>query len=310
VRTKLGRALLAVVAIVAVAAGWLWWRLGRIDVERIGDGLYVVTGVGGNVGVLVTEAGVVVVDTMMLVRQGDAILARIRDLTDRPVAAILNTHYHLDHTHGNPAFAPGTRVVATVRTLDHLRQRDEDYWREPPARDLLPNETFEGAHELRIGGRTVRSVARGRGHTDGDLVVLFVEDRVLYAGDLFWSGYFPDVDLEAGGSLREWPATMEAVLALDFDTVVPGHGPLSNREGFRGFQRFLRTLWAETEAVARRGGSLDDALREVDVSSFDLHRLWFAPHLSRSFVIRRAWAEATGGTPPPGATVDPAPGGR
>ena len=298
----LRRALLALVAIAVVLAAWVWYRVGRLDVQQVSDDLYVLTGVGGNVGVLVTDAGVVVVDTMALVRQGDAILARIRTLTAAPVVAILNTHYHLDHTHGNPAFAPGTRVVATANTLRHLRTRDQEFWHDPPARDLLPNETFEGAHELRLGGKTVRSFARGRGHTDGDLVVLFVEDRVLHAGDLIFNGHYPGIDLEAGGSAREWPATMERVLALDFDKVIPGHGPVTNREGFRAFQRFMRSLWEQTTAVADRGGSLDDALREVDLEPFGLRRLWYAPQLGPSLVIRRAWEEAAG-------TVDPAVGG-
>jgi glyoxylase-like metal-dependent hydrolase (beta-lactamase superfamily II) len=280
------------VGIAATLAVWAAHRVGRLDVERVTPDLYVLSGVGGNVGALVTPGGVVVVDTMTFVRQGAALRARVRELTDRPVAAILNTHYHLDHTHGNPAFVPGTPVVATASTLRHLRERDAAFWRDPPARDLLPTDTFEGAHELRVGGKTVRSYSWGRGHTDGDLVVLFVEDRVLHAGDLYFNGHFPDVDLEAGGSVREWATTMERLLALDFDKVIPGHGPVSSREGFRAFQRFMASLWEQTRAVADRGGSLEDALETVDLERFALRRLWFAPQLSRAFVIRRAWEEA------------------
>jgi glyoxylase-like metal-dependent hydrolase (beta-lactamase superfamily II) len=289
---KLG--LTIVVAVVALAA-WAWYRVGHLDVQQVAPDLYILGGVGGNVGVLVTDAGVVVVDTMTFVRQGDAILARIRRLSNQPIAAIVNTHYHPDHTHGNPAFPAGTRVVATGNTLRHLRERDADFWRDAPARGLLPNDTFEGARELRVGGKTVRAFHRGRGHTDGDLVVLFVEDRVLHAGDLFWNGYFPNIDLEAGGSVREWPATMEQILALDFDRVIPGHGAVSNREGFRAFQGFVASLWSQTETVVARGGSVEDALATVDVDRFGLGRLWFAPQLGRTFVIRRAYEEASAG---------------
>ena len=280
--------------VVLVVVAWGWQRVGRIDVERVAPDLYLLTGVGGNTSVLVTDEGVVVVDTMTFVRQGAAILARIRELTDKPVVTILNTHYHLDHTHGNPAFAPGTRVVSTTNTLRHLRELDAAFWAGAPARDLLPNDTFEGAHELHVGGKTVQAFHRGRGHTDGDLVVLFVEDRVLVAGDLFFNGYWPNIDLEAGGSVREWPQTIENLLPLAFDRVIPGHGSLSDREGFRRFQAFMTSLWTQTKAVADRGGSLDDALATVDLRRFDLHRLWFAPYLDRKFVIRRAFEEAAG----------------
>jgi glyoxylase-like metal-dependent hydrolase (beta-lactamase superfamily II) len=208
------------------------------------------------------------------------------------VAAILNTHYLLVLTHGNPAFVPGTRVIATANTLRHLRERDADYWRDTPARDLLPNLTFDGAYALRLGDKTVRAVHVGRGHTDGDLVVLFVEDRVLHAGDLFSNGHYPNIDLEAGGTVAEWANTLGRVLELPFDTVIPGHGPVSDRAGLRRFQEFLAIPWAETRTIADRGGSLDEALEKVDVAQFGLRPLWFVPHLGRNFVIRRAYEEA------------------
>ena len=162
---------------------------------------------------------------------------------------------------------------------------------------MRPNYTFDGGtHELSIGGKTIRAYHTGRGHTDGDLVVLFVEDRVLLTGDLFVNGHYPNIDLEAGGSVREWPATMQKVLdlGLDFGPVIAGHGPVSDRAGYERFREFLASLWSQTEAVRARGGSLDDADREVDLSTFDLTPLWYVPYLNRSFVIRRAWEEAGG----------------
>ena len=107
-----------------------------------------------------------------------------------------------------------------------------------------------------MGGKTIRLQHLGRGHTGGDLVVLFVEDRVLHTGDLFFNGRYPNIDLEAGGSVREWDATLDRVLALDFDRVIPGHGPVTDREGIRAFQRFLRELWSLAERGAREGKSL------------------------------------------------------
>ncbi|HJQ83822.1 MAG TPA: MBL fold metallo-hydrolase [Candidatus Binatia bacterium] len=290
----LRRVLLGLLLVVLLGGGFLWWRVYRLDAEEVRPGLWMLTGVGGNVGVLVTNEGVVVVDTMTFVRQGEKILERIAKITDQRVMAVLNTHYHLDHTHGNPAFLPGTRVLATTRTLQHLRERDADFWRDEPARRLLPNTTFETTQEIALGGRTVRLLHPGRGHTDGDLVVLFVEDRVLQAGDLFSNGVYPNIDLEAGGTVREWGDTLDRVLALDFDTVIPGHGPISDRAGLVRFQTFIRSLWTQTSAIATRGGSRDEALSAVDLASFGLRPLWFAPYLNRRFVIRRAYEEATG----------------
>src|SRR5262245_37835087 len=216
----LRRVALGLVMLIVVVGGGAWYLVSRVGVEQVAPDLYVMTGVGGNAGVLVTPEGVVVVDTMTFVRQGDAIRAQIRQITPAPVVAVINTHYHLDHTHGNPAFAPGTPVVSTRRTLEHLLERDADYWHDPPAHDLLPNTTFDAGHERRVGGRTIRASFLGRGHTDGDLVVLFVEDRVVHVGDLLFNGYWPSVDLEAGGSVREWAHTIDRVLTLPFDRVI------------------------------------------------------------------------------------------
>src|SRR6266404_68587 len=280
---KLGIVLGVIVGLAAVVVAWAWWTTGRIAVQRVTNNVYMLTGVGGNVGVLVTNEGVVVVDTMTFVRQGQAIRERIRELTNQPVVAVINTHYHLDHTHGNPAFVPGTKVVATTNTLKNLRERDSAFWQDSPAKDLLPNETFEQTHELHIGGKTVQSHFFGHGHTNGDLVVQFVEDKVIHTGDLFFNGHFPNIDLEAGGSVREWPATLEQVFNIDFDTVIPGHGALSNRDGLRKFQEFMASLWSQTKAVVDRGGSVDDALQQVDIDRFGLIRIWFVPSLNRDF---------------------------
>jgi glyoxylase-like metal-dependent hydrolase (beta-lactamase superfamily II) len=292
------RFLLGLALLVTIAGAALWYRVDRLDHTQLTPNVHVYTGVGGNVGVLVTPEGVAVVDTMSFVRQGETIRARIREITQRPIVAVLNTHYHFDHTHGNPAFPIGTRVVSTARTLQHLHERDADYWKDHPASDLLPNDTFDGqTKELTIGGKTIRSYHFGRGHTDGDMVVLFVDDRVLHTGDLFFNGYFPNIDLEAGGSVHEWAPTLDKVLALPFDKVIPGHGPPTNRAALQRFRDFMATLWSETAQVRDRGGSLDDAIRLVNLQRFDLGILWFAPTLNRGFVIRRTWEELAASHP-------------
>jgi glyoxylase-like metal-dependent hydrolase (beta-lactamase superfamily II) len=276
-------------------AALAWFQVGHVSPTRLTDDVYMLSGLGGNVGVLTAPQGVVVVDTMTLVRQGDAIEDAVRAITSAPIVAILNTHYHFDHTHGNPAFPAGTKVVSTKRTLQHLHDRDAEYWAETPARALLPNDTFDGERkELSLGGKTARSYHFGRGHTDGDMVVLFVEDRVLHTGDLFFNGHYPNIDLEAGGSVRAWPATLDKVLALPFDQVIPGHGPATNRVALQRFRDFMSTVWTETARIKERG-SLADAQRLVDLDHFGLSAMWLAPYLNRGFVIRRAWEELAGG---------------
>lgn len=290
-------ALLFVVMALVSSVGiiYAYQEIVSMRVERVTDDLHVIFGQGGNVGVLRTDEGAVVVDTMTFRMQG----RRIRELADDlagPPQAIINTHYHFDHTHGNPAFASGMKVVATERTLAYMDAFDSSYW-EGNASGTLPNEVFEDEHELRVGGKTLRLIHPGRGHTDGDLVVLFVEDRAVHMGGLFFNGRYPNIDLEAGGSVREWAATLDRVFELDFDTVIPGHGPVTDRAGLREFQHFIRQLAELGAQAARAGLSLEEtqarALLDAD-AGYEVIAIPFVFRLDREFVIRRAWEEATG----------------
>jgi glyoxylase-like metal-dependent hydrolase (beta-lactamase superfamily II) len=284
--------LLTVIVVLVAGAGLFWWRTGVLDTTVVKPNVWMLAGVGSNVTIVATNEGTIVVDSMTLVRQGERIVERAKALTNTPVVALINTHYHLDHTHGNPAFPIGTKVVSTDATLEHLRTLDARWWKDSPAKDLLPNYTFTDTWSAKYGDINIRAIHPGRGHTDGDLVLLLVEDRVLVAGDLFSNGYYPNIDLEAGGSVVEWPQTLDAVLALDFDTVVPGHGPLATRADLERFRDFMRSLGQQTAAIVARGGTLADARRDVNIEAFGLRRIPWFPVLSRSFVIGRAYEEA------------------
>lgn len=295
----------AVAAAVLVAGGALYALrvASKIRVEPVAGDVSVLQGLGGNVGVLRTPAGPVVVDSMTFRMQGEEIREKAEEIGGGKVQVLLNTHWHRDHSHGNPGFAPGTKVVATNRTLGHLREKDAGYW-QGEAAALLPNETFDDVHELVVGGKTVRALSVGRGHTDGDLVVLFVDDRVLHTGDLFFHQRYPNIDLESGGSIREWMGTLDRVLALDFDRVIPGHGAVTDRAGIVQFQAFLRQLWAVGEHAAQQGLSLDETLRTADLTAdagYHAMRIPFLVDLDRDFVIQRAFEEATGAVRPAGS---------
>jgi glyoxylase-like metal-dependent hydrolase (beta-lactamase superfamily II) len=296
-RRFVGWALLALLLVAAAGGLWIRARLRTLETQPVSGDVWLLSGLGSNVGVLRSAEGAAVVDTMTFRMQGERIRERVRALTGGAVQLILNTHYHFDHTHGNPAFPAGLRIVATQRTLELMRARDADTFA-GAARETLPNETFTDRYEVRLGDKTIRSFHLGRGHTDGDQVVLFVEDRVLHMGDLLFNRRYPNIDLEAGGSVREWPATLDRVLALDgYDAVIPGHGALTDRAGIAQFQRFLRELWAQVEPLAKAGRSLAEtraAVRLTEDAGYEAVVIPGIVSLDRDFVVRRAWEEATG----------------
>jgi glyoxylase-like metal-dependent hydrolase (beta-lactamase superfamily II) len=300
------------VALIALAVIHLYNRITLLESDAVTDSVHVIFGVGGNVAVLQTANGVVIVDTMAFPLQGRRIKKLAERLGGGSTQAIINTHYHGDHTHGNPAWAAGTRIVATANTRAYLERFDHRFWAGSMA-GSAPNETFTDSHEIRIGGKTIRSFYLGRGHTGGDLVVLFVEDRVLHTGDLFINRRYPNIDLEAGGSVQEWAVTLDRVLALEFDTVIPGHGPVSDRAGLLEFRLFIAELAEFAKGAAAAGKSLDETLAAADLKhdeDFEVMLVPFLFNFDRDFAIRRAWEEAAGIVKPVDLQVPAQPGGR
>ena len=286
----------AVVALLGAAAAAVWGaqRVGSLRAERVAGDVHVLFGAGGNVGVLATPEGAVVVDTLTFRMLGERVREMAEGLAGAPVVAVVNTHYHVDHTHGNPGFPPGLAIVATRRTRELLEERDARYWAGERAASL-PSVLLDERHELRVGGRTVEVLHLGRGHTGGDVVVRFVEARVLHTGDLFFNGRYPRIDLEGGGSLPAWIETLDRVLALDFERVIPGHGPVSDRAGVVAFQAFLRELWSEAQAAAAAGRSLEETLASArltrDAGYASMH-IPFVVRIDRRSALEQAWTEA------------------
>jgi glyoxylase-like metal-dependent hydrolase (beta-lactamase superfamily II) len=297
---KVGVIAAVLVALVGVLAVYLYNRIAVLDHEAVTDSVSVIYGAGGNVAVLRTQRGAIVVDTMTFPIQGRRIRVLAERLGGGPTQAVINTHYHADHTHGNPAWPLGTRIVATERTRAYLERFDSAFW-EGLTAGAVPNDLFTDRHDLRIGDKTVRSHYLGRGHTGGDLVVLFVEDRVLHTGDLFFNRRYPNIDLEAGGSVQQWAETLERVLALDFDRVIPGHGPVTDRAGLLEFQRFIAELAEFARESAAAEMSLEETLAAANLEhdgAFEELSVPFLFKFDREFVIRRAWEEASGAVQP------------
>lgn len=295
------RTFFIVIAILAMVlmggAGYLYKAVHTLEVEKITDDLHVIFGMGGNVAVLRTGAGAIIVDTMTFTSQGQHILEKAEMLAAEKVVMIINSHYHADHTHGNPAFEAGTRVVSTERTLWHLQSDDAEYFADTP--DLLPNETFDTeTHRISVGNKNLTLLNPGRGHTDGDLVVLFEEEKVVHMGDLYFNQHYPNIDLEAGGSIRQWPMTIDTVInSLRFEQVIPGHGSVSSIDGLRQFQSFIAQLGEIGVNAANQNQDLEmtiatDALTEDE--GYEEITMIVPIGLSREFVLQRSWEEATG----------------
>ena len=197
----------------------------ELELIKVKDDLYVIHGayVPGNVTALITNEGVILVDDDFDVDH-DNLMKKLREVTSQPVKYVINTHFHNDHSGGNAKLqTDGTLAVASVAA----RKRMVD-----AGQSGLVNVTVEPRGAVYLGGKVAEIYYFGRGHTDGDVVVLFLHDRTLATGDLFTHGEnLPQlVDHAGGGSAKEWTGTLDKVLALDFDAVVPGHGTVTNKQ--------------------------------------------------------------------------------
>ncbi len=292
---------LAFVALASVG-GYYFYSVRALDVIQLTDDLYMLKGrIGGNVAVLRTTEGTVIVDTLMFPTQAETLREKVADLTGQPIIMIINTHWHPDHTNGNPSFDAGIRVVSTEKTLEHLKPYAAQVWEDGTTTNL-PNETFATERELSVGGKTLRLIHPGRGHTDGDLVVQFVDENVIHAGDLVVHGHYPNIDLRRGGTIQGWSATLDNVLALPFDSVIPGHGTMTDRGGIIQFQTFLDELAAVGRDAAANDQTLDEAIATANLTAdagYAPMSFMFRTRFDRDFVIMRAWEEATGKTVAP-----------
>ena len=200
----------------------------ELELIKVKDDLYVIHGayVPGNVTALITNEGVILVDDDFAVDH-DNLMKKLREVTNQPVKYVINSHYHNDHSGGNAKLkAEGTLAVASIAARTRMLAASPQ--------DAV-NITVEPRGAVYLGGKVAEIYYFGRGHTDGDVVVLFPHDRTLAAGDLFTHGEgLPQlVDHAGGGSQKEGTATLDKVLALDFDAVVPGHGTVTNKQAVR-----------------------------------------------------------------------------
>jgi glyoxylase-like metal-dependent hydrolase (beta-lactamase superfamily II) len=245
----------------------------EIGVEPVGEGVHMLTGRGGNIGLVVTDDGAFLIDDQYAPLT-DRIVAAVRSVTDQPIKFVLNTHWHGDHTGGNENLASeqGTLVVAhdNVRERMSTEQVMEFFGRTvPPSPEAaLPVVTFNDEVTFHLGGHTIHAFHVPHAHTDGDSVVRLPEANVIHAGDTVFYGLYPFVDVDSGGSLPGIIAAVERIAeAADENTVIiPGHGPQIDREQLLGYHEMLETVHARLSQAIEEGKSLAE-IQEMGITA-------------------------------------------
>ena len=250
-----------IAAFLTAGSLWLAWTQQRkggqprpadLAIDKIADDLYVIIGGGGNIGVLVTEEGVALVDDKFD-RDVENILAKVKSVTDRPVRYVVNTHHHGDHSGGN------AKLLAQAEIVMHKNARANVLKNSQPGASRL---TYAKEASLYLGGKEIRVMHFGRAHTNGDSVIYFPHRKVIHTGDMFIRGA-PFIDYANGGSALAWDRTISQVLQLDFDTVIPGHGPVGKRTDIAKWRADYELFRTRFRAIKRSGKSAEEIQAEI-----------------------------------------------
>lgn len=230
----------------------------EITSTQVAGNIYMLSGQGGNIGLAVDEKYTLMIDDQFA-NLSDQIKAEIATISDKPVAYLVNTHFHFDHTDGNANFADSVGVIVAhenVRSKLASGTRIKAFNKKMDAYPVasLPALTFNDTLSIHQMDEVIQLVHFANAHTDGDSIVVFKGSNVIHTGDLYFSGFYPFIDTSNGGDIHGFIKAQEGVLALcDSETrLIPGHGPLSTKVDLERdiamLKSFVSTVEAELEA--------------------------------------------------------------
>jgi glyoxylase-like metal-dependent hydrolase (beta-lactamase superfamily II) len=246
-----------------------------IETTPLRGPLSMLSGSGGNITVLSGKQGKLMVDAGIAVSR-PRIEAALTAISNAPVKYLINTHYHWDHTDGNPwVHDDGATIIATAgtaaRVSKSIRVDDWDFTFPPLPAGGVPTEILKANKIYHFDGQTVEVVLVDPAHTDTDLYVVFKEANVAALGDLFWNGVYPFIDNENGGGIDGMIKADDAILARLKDDVIlaPGHGPVGTKKQLREFRDMLAGVRDKVAALKKQGKSRDEVVAAKPTAQYD-----------------------------------------
>jgi glyoxylase-like metal-dependent hydrolase (beta-lactamase superfamily II) len=248
-----------------------------LETTSLTENIHMLSGQGGNIGVLTGPDGTFVIDDQMA-PVVPALLASIKKLGGDDPRFLINTHDHFDHAGGNEAVAA---TGTTIFSHDNARKRlaegstisafDAHTPAAPEA--ALPVITYSESMHFHINGDTLRTVHFPHAHTDGDSVIYFEKANILHTGDIFFNGLYPFIDTENGGSLVGVIGAVRKLIATTDDNtkIIPGHGPLASKADLIAYQDMLTFANASMRDLKKEGKSVEEAIAANPLEDYDAH---------------------------------------
>ena len=247
-------------------------------IEKINNKFYMLLGGGGNVGVFISDGEVILIDNKYEILE-DVLMASLREITDKPIKYIINTHFHHDHSDGNRAFGKQgipiishqnakKRMMEDIELYGGIYSSIKDFVQPKYDKTSLPIFTYESKMSISQGNEEIELYNFGKAHTDGDSVVVFKNNNIIHTGDAFVRYGYPYVDLNNGGSIKgliDFLGTLE-LLCDDNTIIIPGHGGLSKKEDVTKLKNALDDLYTKSVIGLKNGLSyseISDSIEET-----------------------------------------------
>ena len=270
------------------------------ELVKLADDVYGFIGKEGatNSGFIVTNKGVVVIDTQGPKDLSILLKKKIQEVTDKPVIYVVNTHYHGDHTFGNQYFREAKEIISHENTKKNLIEKDSQH-REQFKKLFgenalegfeltLPTKTFKDTLTLQAGGKTIELAYLGRGHTDGDIIVYLPIERIMFGGDLLYKDRLPWL---GDAYTSEWIETLNKLKYFDVWIYVPGHGDIGNIAMLQNIQQYLMDLQLEVKKYVEMGKTLDEMKKAINLPKY---KNWFKYKEWLPVNVEKVYKEITG----------------
>jgi glyoxylase-like metal-dependent hydrolase (beta-lactamase superfamily II) len=281
----------------------------QVSFTRLSEHAYAYTAEGDpNTGIVIGGNAVMVIDTQATPAMAQDVIRRIREVTDKPIKYVMLTHYHAVRVLGASAYAP-EHIIASEDTLSLIKERGEqdkasEIGRFPrlfrnvdsvPPGLTWPTLTFSGKMTLWLGTLEVQLLQLGRGHTKGDTVVWLPQEKILFSGDLV---EFDATPYAGDAYFSDWPATLDAVAALQPQQLVPGRGaalqtPEAVAAGLAGTRSFIADVYSAVQAGAAAGHDLKSVYQATLAAVRPKYGHWVIFDHCMPFDVTRAYDEAT-----------------
>ncbi len=266
------------------------WSSVQIERTEVNNRISFLVGSGGNVGVLIGDEGVMIVDDQYA-PLSEKIQAAIAEISSGQIRYTLNTHYHGDHTGGNENFKEAGAIVVAQ---DNVRDRLGKSWTneilgrdmEAKSESFWPVITFSDEMTFHFNGEEVTLMYAPNAHTDGDALVHFKTSNIIHAGDLFVRYGYPFIDVSAGGTIDGMIAAQKKILSLcdDNTQIIPGHGQLSTKKDVQELLNMLEATKAIVTKAKEKGETLEDLMAREPLQDF--HDRWNGSFITSDLFVQ------------------------